>query len=99
PCRSTTAACWRRRWRATATRLPTAIPTTRRPAAAATGARRRARHPGRATIGTALPLPALPDAQVCVALSGGLDSTVLLHRLASEPEVRVRGLRAWRVHP
>ena len=49
-------------------------------------------------MGTALPLPALPDAQVCVAFSGGLDSTVLLHRLASEPEVRVRGLRAWHVH-
>lgn len=35
---------------------------------------------------------------VVVALSGGLDSTVLLHRLALLPAVRARGLRAVHVH-
>ncbi len=49
-----------------------------------------------------LPLPPLPDAlpvaaPLLVALSGGLDSTVLLHRLAAEPELRERGLRAIHV--
>lgn len=42
----------------------------------------------------------LPDAPLCVAFSGGLDSTTLLHVLAHW--VRVRGhrhpLRAWHVH-
>ena len=33
-----------------------------------------------------------------VALSGGLDSVVLLHALASMPEARARGLRAVHVH-
>jgi len=33
-----------------------------------------------------------------VAYSGGLDSTVLLHRLASDPLLRERGLRAVHVH-
>ncbi|MGY1457431.1 tRNA lysidine(34) synthetase TilS [Luteimonas sp. A534] len=43
----------------------------------------------------------LPDdagTAVTVALSGGLDSTVLLHRLAALPPVRARGLRAIHVH-
>lgn len=35
---------------------------------------------------------------VCVAFSGGLDSTALLHRLASDPLQRERGLRAVHVH-
>ncbi len=35
-----------------------------------------------------------PDARLVVAFSGGLDSTVLLHWLASQPTVRERGLRA-----
>lgn len=64
----------------------------------------------RATVGGAIWLP--PDASVCVAFSGGLDSTVLLHafaRLAAQPgSYRVRavhidhGLHAdsatWRDH-
>lgn len=41
------------------------------------------------------PLPAAP---LCVGLSGGLDSTVLLHLLASLPAARERGLRALHVH-
>lgn len=40
----------------------------------------------------------LPQARLCVAFSGGLDSTVLLHALASIPSVRAHGLRAWHVH-
>ena len=35
---------------------------------------------------------------VVVGLSGGLDSTVLLHRLARQPGFRDRGLRALHVH-
>ena len=35
---------------------------------------------------------------VWVAFSGGLDSTVLLHRLAHDPTIRDRGLRAIHVH-
>ena len=35
---------------------------------------------------------------VTVALSGGLDSTVLLHALAGQPAIRRRGLRALHVH-
>lgn len=44
--------------------------------------------------------PALTRAQgaVVVALSGGLDSTVLLHALASDAAVRSRGLSALHVH-
>ncbi|MGY4516583.1 tRNA lysidine(34) synthetase TilS [Lysobacter sp. HA18] len=38
------------------------------------------------------------DAPVCVGLSGGLDSTALLHALASDPRQRERGLRALHVH-
>ena len=45
---------------------------------------------------------ALPDdaaaTAVIVALSGGLDSTVLLHGLAARPAIRQRGLRALHVH-
>jgi tRNA(Ile)-lysidine synthase len=40
----------------------------------------------------------LPRGPVCVAYSGGLDSTVLLHVLAGTPSARDRGLRAWHVH-
>ncbi|KAF1690418.1 tRNA lysidine(34) synthetase TilS [Pseudoxanthomonas taiwanensis] len=54
---------------------------------------------------TAPPAPALPldlPAQATgafvAACSGGLDSVVLLHRLAAEPAVRARGLRAVHVH-
>lgn len=54
-------------------------------------------------------MPAAPDlpliptgtdaaSPVCVAFSGGLDSAVLLHRLASDPLQRERGLRAVHVH-
>lgn len=47
-------------------------------------------------------LPLIPTATsggaVLVAYSGGLDSTVLLHRLASDPAIRARGLRAVHVH-
>lgn len=46
-----------------------------------------------------LPLPApWPDGPLVLALSGGLDSLALLHRLAGEPAVRVRGLRALHVN-
>ncbi|MGH8031252.1 MAG: tRNA lysidine(34) synthetase TilS [Luteimonas sp.] len=38
------------------------------------------------------------NAPVCVGYSGGLDSTVLLHRLAAIPAQRARGLRALHVH-
>ena len=44
-----------------------------------------------------LALPALPvetAGALVVGYSGGLDSTVLLHRLAAEPAMRARGLRA-----
>ena len=47
------------------------------------------------------PLPLLPastEGPVWVALSGGRDSTVLLHRLAQEPDLRRRGLGAVHVH-
>ena len=40
----------------------------------------------------------LPDGPVCVGLSGGLDSTALLHALSQLPGVRDRGLRALHVH-
>ena len=46
----------------------------------------------------ALTLPAPPrDGPLLLAYSGGLDSTVLLHRLATEPALRARGLRALHV--
>lgn len=48
-----------------------------------------------------LPLPEPPAAArgaIVVACSGGLDSSVLLHRLATDPALRARGLRAVHVH-
>lgn len=38
-----------------------------------------------------------PDGALCVAFSGGPDSTALLHALASLPEAHARGLRALHV--
>ena len=49
-----------------------------------------------------LPTPTLPaiahDRPVCVAFSGGLDSTALLHALANARAIRANGLRALHVH-
>lgn len=45
-----------------------------------------------------LPPDAAPDPPLLVAFSGGLDSTVLLHRLANDPSTRRNGLRAAHVH-
>lgn len=42
-------------------------------------------------------LDPVPEGPVAVALSGGLDSTVLLHLLAARDDVRGRGLRALHV--
>ena len=42
-------------------------------------------------------LGSLPPGPIAVALSGGLDSSVLLHLLGSLPEARARGLRAIHV--
>jgi tRNA(Ile)-lysidine synthase len=42
--------------------------------------------------------PAHGQASLLAGFSGGLDSTVLLHRLAADPTVRARGLRAIHVH-
>jgi tRNA(Ile)-lysidine synthase len=42
-------------------------------------------------------LDPVPEGPVAVALSGGLDSTVLLHLLAARDDVRARGLRALHV--
>ena len=42
--------------------------------------------------------PAAASGALVVGYSGGLDSTVLLHRLASAPGLRARGLRAVHVH-
>lgn len=39
-----------------------------------------------------------PDVPVCVAFSGGMDSTALLHALAHNGTVRALGLRALHVH-
>ena len=39
----------------------------------------------------------LPNGALCVAFSGGVDSTVLLHRLAASAAARARGLRAIHV--
>ncbi|QSQ32044.1 tRNA lysidine(34) synthetase TilS [Xanthomonas translucens] len=47
-------------------------------------------------VSAALPDPA--PAAVLVALSGGLDSSVLLHALAHQPHYRRAGLRALHVH-
>lgn len=43
-------------------------------------------------------LSAIGDASLVVGLSGGLDSVVLLHALATLPEARARHLRAVHVH-
>ncbi|WEN16445.1 tRNA lysidine(34) synthetase TilS [Rhodanobacter sp. AS-Z3] len=42
-------------------------------------------------------LTGMPPAPLCVALSGGPDSTALLHALAHMPQARTRGLRALHV--
>ncbi len=42
-------------------------------------------------------IAALPEGDLCVAFSGGLDSSVLLHRLAASPLARSRNLRALHV--
>ncbi|OOG60032.1 tRNA lysidine(34) synthetase TilS [Rhodanobacter sp. C03] len=42
-------------------------------------------------------LVATPSGSLCVAFSGGPDSTALLHALAQLPEARTRGLRALHV--
>lgn len=42
-------------------------------------------------------LHAQPEGKLCVAYSGGPDSTALLHALAHMPEARARGLRAMHV--
>jgi len=47
-------------------------------------------------VSTALPDPA--PAAVLVGFSGGLDSSVLLHALARQPQYRRAGLRALHVH-
>lgn len=43
-------------------------------------------------------LPAHAQGRMWVALSGGLDSSALLHRLAQEPALRAAGLQAIHVH-
>jgi tRNA(Ile)-lysidine synthase len=43
-------------------------------------------------------LAAHPDGSLCVAFSGGPDSTALLHALTRMPEARARGLRALHVN-
>ena len=45
-----------------------------------------------------LPDPPAPASPLRVGLSGGLDSSVLLHRLALDATLRTRGLRALHVH-
>lgn len=47
---------------------------------------------------TGIPASVIRSAGVLVAVSGGLDSTVLLHALADCPPIRERGLRAIHVH-
>lgn len=55
-------------------------------------------HPRMSTPAPLLADDALPDARICVGLSGGLDSTVLLHALARHPRMRRGALRALHVH-
>ena len=48
-----------------------------------------------------IPLPMLAAeaaGAIVVGCSGGLDSSVLLHRLAAEPAIGARGLRAVHIH-
>uniref|UniRef100_UPI00265D1B9E ATP-binding protein n=1 Tax=Xanthomonas fragariae TaxID=48664 RepID=UPI00265D1B9E len=47
---------------------------------------------------TALSLPATPPGPVLIAFSGGIDSGVLLHLLATTPRYCDTGLRALHVH-
>ena len=47
---------------------------------------------------TGIPASVIQSAGILVAVSGGLDSTVLLHALADCPQIRERGLRAIHVH-
>lgn len=47
---------------------------------------------------TGIPASVIRSAGVLVAVSGGLDSTALLHALADCPPIRERGLRAIHVH-
>ncbi len=42
-------------------------------------------------------LVGMPEAALCVAFSGGPDSTALLHALAQRPAARARGLRALHI--
>lgn len=54
----------------------------------------------RPPVPPSIPLPEAPPAAtgaLVVGYSGGLDSTVLLHRLAATPALRARGLRAVHV--
>ncbi len=50
------------------------------------------------TVDLPLWIPPGTAAPVVVGFSGGLDSTVLLHHLAGDPDARARGLRAVHVH-
>ena len=53
--------------------------------------------PGSLTATLQVALQAQPDGPLCVAFSGGPDSTALLHALAALPQARARGLRALHV--
>jgi tRNA(Ile)-lysidine synthase len=65
---------------------------------AAPAARAGAADPVRAALRASIARCGLRDAQVCVALSGGLDSVVLLHALARERERVGAGLRLRAMH-
>lgn len=57
--------------------------------------------PARPPSFASIPLPALAAeaaGAIVAGCSGGLDSTVLLQRLAAEPWIRARGLRAVHIH-
>jgi tRNA(Ile)-lysidine synthase len=53
--------------------------------------------PSDLSVALSAALAAHPDGTLCVALSGGPDSTALLHALAQLPQARARGLRALHV--